>query len=454
MKVKCELCGGALQIHKGGMALCMECGLGYSMERLREMREESPSVEELVALFTKVPLNPPEDLLEDDPFNEFCEDPEEFSPPDPPPKELPEVPLSALLSTLKPPAQTPYEVQVNPRDEPRLELMAKAYKADSFLMVVDDVYGVGTVGADVIGTVSSGSIKPGDTVLINGERPCEVMAIEHHGLRQEYAWKDMYASILLKGLDKSEITRGDLLTTADPAETTAPAKVAAPDPAQKLTCSRALDPSDLVPLHTEQFVLEVTKASRKSGFRTWYLTVEGVVKQGCVANLDTVFLNGSYTQSWTVWGPEPLPPANYNRASAGMKVRLTLEGNQKVTPGSIQTVVGEYCPQEALDHFAGTPQQFFNSLLVRQFHPAYEILTEARHDGIPIPITYLFCQEDKPKLAVFLLDSFDNKRRYQVEKALKACKQAGLPAMQFFMDYSNTAHYVSMRIRKTLDKSA
>ena len=180
MKVKCELCGGMLQIHKGGMALCTECGLGYSMERLREMREHSSTVEELIASFTSVPLNPSEELL-DDPFDVFCEEPA-----DPPPdtrEAPPEVPLSTLLSTLKPPPASPYEVQVKPRDRPRLDLMTKAYQTESFLMMVDDVYAVGTVGADVIGTVDSGTVKPGDTVLINGERPCEVMAIEHHGLR-------------------------------------------------------------------------------------------------------------------------------------------------------------------------------------------------------------------------------------------------------------------------------
>lgn len=450
MKVKCDLCGGMLEVQKGGSAVCVDCGLGHSMDRLNEMMEKIPSVEELVALFTQVPLNAPEDLLEDDPFGEDEPPiPVEEVLPEPLPaeslKEAPKVSLSALLSTLKPPATSPYEVQVKPCDKPRLDLMAKAYREESFLMLVDDVYAVGTVGADVIGTVSSGTVKPGDTLMINNERPCEVMAIEHHGLRQEYAWKGMYASILLKDLTMEDVSRGDILTAADPTGTA--------KSAQELSFIRALDTSDLVPLHSEQFIMQVTKATRKSGFRTWYLMVEGYVKQGCVANLDTVFLNGSPSCPWTVWGPEPIPPANYNRASAGMKVRLTLEGEQKVDPKFIKTLVGECSPAEALDHFTGTPRQFFNSLLIRQFHPKYKILTDVTCDGIPIPVTYMFCLEDKPKLALFLLDSFDNKQRYQVDKALKACKEAGIPAMQFFMDYSNTAHYVSMRIRQTLDKS-
>ena len=442
MKLKCDLCGGELEVRKGGSAVCVSCGLRHSMERLREMREAVPTVEELVAMFTRIPLNEPEVTEEislfDDPFlpEEEAEEPESG----------PEVPLSTLLSTLKPPAASPYEVQAKARDKPRLELIAQAVQADTFLMVVDDVYSVGTVGADVIGKVDCGTVRPGDTLLINGERPCEVMAIEHHGLRQEYAWKGMYASILLKGLSADDLTRGDLLT-APAAEDPEPPAVSP----QPLNFERELEFSDLVPLHSEQFILDVTSVSRRGVFHSRTLTVEGVIRQGCVANLDTVFLNGARTSDWVVRGIESFPGCRYKRASAGMRVRLTLEGNRKAEADSVRTLVGEYCPPEALDHFAGTPRQFFNALLVRQFSPGYRILTEAVCPGIPLPVTYLFCEEEEPRLAVFLVDSFDSKACYRVGKALKACRQAGIPAMQFFMDYSNTAHYVSTRINKTLD---
>ena len=448
MKVKCDLCGGILQVQKGGTAICTNCGLGYSMGRLREMAEPLPTVEELVSLFTRTPLNAPEDLLDDDPFDNLMESEPEVSaamPPAPPPESPPEVPLSTLLSTLTPPASTPYEVQVKPRDVPRLDLMAKACQAGSFLMLVDDVYSVGTVGADVIGTVDSGTVKPGDLILINGERPCEVMAIEHHGLRQEYAWKGMYASLLLKGVDKNDVSRGDILTTAN-----ADPLADAPQPASKICSRGALGPSDLIPIHSDQFVMEVTKATRRAGFRTVYLELDGYIKSGCVCNLDSVFVNGSGAHTWTVLCTETDPPSDYTRASAGMTVSLELLGDHKIDPNTIKTLVGEAVPEESLGHFAGTPHQFFNSLLVRQFHPKYEILTDVSYADIPEPITYLFYQGDIPKLALFLLNSFDNKQRYRVEKAMKACKDAGIPALQFFMDYSNTAHYVSMRIRKTL----
>lgn len=37
MKLTCDLCGGELQINSGGKsATCANCGLGYTMERLRE----------------------------------------------------------------------------------------------------------------------------------------------------------------------------------------------------------------------------------------------------------------------------------------------------------------------------------------------------------------------------------------------------------------------------------
>lgn len=44
MKLKCELCGGSLQVGSGGQgASCMVCGLHYTMERLRELFEATQS---------------------------------------------------------------------------------------------------------------------------------------------------------------------------------------------------------------------------------------------------------------------------------------------------------------------------------------------------------------------------------------------------------------------------
>ena len=37
MKLTCDLCGGKLQVNPGGQgAHCADCGLGYTLERLRE----------------------------------------------------------------------------------------------------------------------------------------------------------------------------------------------------------------------------------------------------------------------------------------------------------------------------------------------------------------------------------------------------------------------------------
>lgn len=45
MKITCELCGGALQVNPGGQdAACLNCGLIYSMERLREMLTGNTSI--------------------------------------------------------------------------------------------------------------------------------------------------------------------------------------------------------------------------------------------------------------------------------------------------------------------------------------------------------------------------------------------------------------------------
>ncbi len=444
MKLNCELCGGVLQFHKGcgDMAICGNCGLGYSTDRLRERMEAVATVEELISSFTSLPLNlSDEDLEEDD---VYAEEPE-LEPPDP----FPEV---AFRKLLEPTPTHPRDIHLLPRDRYKGELAAKAAEEDSFLMVVDDVYSVGTIGADVIGTVSCGTIKPGEHVMINGKQVCEVAAIEHHGLIQEFAWKGMDASILLKELKKDEVSRGDVLTLADTADGAAATEVI-PTHRNPLIAGRVLTEADFVAGETQQFSMRVNKAARRRGFRTWYITLDGYIEQGCVANLDSVFLNGSSANTWTVLSVDSKDlsaPLAYNRASAGMNVSILICGEHKAAPASIQSLVGVAAPEESLDHFPGTPQQYFSSILVKHFYPRHKILADADYDGVDLPITYLFCRDEAPKLAVFLLDSFDGPRRYKVEKAMNVCRAKGIPAMQFFMDYRNSEHFISMRIRQAL----
>ena len=41
MKIKCDICNGELMIEAGGkLALCMNCGMHYSIERLKEELKE------------------------------------------------------------------------------------------------------------------------------------------------------------------------------------------------------------------------------------------------------------------------------------------------------------------------------------------------------------------------------------------------------------------------------
>lgn len=48
-KLQCDLCGGPLTVQAGGQrAVCGNCGLVYSAERLRELRAEWPATVLLV----------------------------------------------------------------------------------------------------------------------------------------------------------------------------------------------------------------------------------------------------------------------------------------------------------------------------------------------------------------------------------------------------------------------
>ena len=69
MKLTCDLCGGKLRVEPGGQsARCTECGLGYTMERLREklglQTPRQPEPEEPVAPVAPAAPEPVEDIPE------------------------------------------------------------------------------------------------------------------------------------------------------------------------------------------------------------------------------------------------------------------------------------------------------------------------------------------------------------------------------------------------------
>lgn len=99
---------------------------------------------------------------------------------------------------------------------------------------------------------------------------------------------------------------------------------------------------------------------------------------------------------------------------------------------------------------------YFQDLYLRNF-PEYEIRTNVPADQIDpsiqtvsLPVTFLFCRDGKPLLAVLLMDphqDFDHRYSRVTERA---CRAKGLPFLRYFLTWRNDADYVVSRTRAGL----
>ena len=85
---------------------------------------------------------------------------------------------------------------------------------DDFRMVVDDRFFIIGRGTVVTGNVESGTLKKGETVLINGSRSCLVTAIEAFRKMPDSAKAGDNVGLVLAGVTKDEVRRGDVITKA------------------------------------------------------------------------------------------------------------------------------------------------------------------------------------------------------------------------------------------------
>lgn len=173
MKLTCDLCGGALQMNLGGQgATCLNCGITYPMERLREMLNGKTSV-------TPEPPKP--------------------EPPKPePPKPVPP----------KPDDEKIYVVT----DWEKVEPIKRGfdYKPEQFAMSVTET------GADYVsGHIQEGGIGVGDRIYINHdyEHPYKICCLNDPSLPD--AKKGMWAQLYLKKCPK-RILKNASVVTGDP----------------------------------------------------------------------------------------------------------------------------------------------------------------------------------------------------------------------------------------------
>nr|WP_090344525.1 EF-Tu/IF-2/RF-3 family GTPase [Mycolicibacterium malmesburyense]CRL76100.1 iron-regulated elongation factor Tu Tuf-like protein [Mycolicibacterium malmesburyense] len=92
-----------------------------------------------------------------------------------------------------------------------------------FRMTVEDVFAIRNRGVVATGRIEAGTLRIGDTVHVNGGPGLTVDAIEQFRKTRDEATAGDNVGVLFKGVERSQINRGDVLTAsgeAPPIEST------------------------------------------------------------------------------------------------------------------------------------------------------------------------------------------------------------------------------------------
>ena len=81
-------------------------------------------------------------------------------------------------------------------------------------MPVEDVFTIRNRGVVATGRIESGTLRVGDHVHINGGPGVPVDAIERFRKSLDEASAGDTVGVLMKGIEKSQLNRGDILTWA------------------------------------------------------------------------------------------------------------------------------------------------------------------------------------------------------------------------------------------------
>ena len=190
-----------------------------------------------------------------------------------------------------------------------------------------------------------------------------------------------------------------------------------------------------------QFVMDVTGQDRKS--------VSGRVRQGGIGLGDMVYVNGNCRHPYRVWyiwrGSEDVCCAK-----AGDHAHIGLRPNPgKAVLKNAAMLTGVPDPVDNGYNYPGTMQEYFLHLLTAEF-PQYQIVTDVTQEELKIPVSFMLYENNRPVLAVFLIDSTDSGARYQVTKAARIFSPEGVGCTHFFENYRNDASYVIQRVRSAL----
>ena len=93
---------------------------------------------------------------------------------------------------------------------------AERHQDDAFRLPIDRVFTVAGAGTVVTGTTWSGSVAVGEAVrVLPLDRSVRVRSVESHGQPATHAEPGRRTALALVGVDRAELTRGDVIVTGD-----------------------------------------------------------------------------------------------------------------------------------------------------------------------------------------------------------------------------------------------
>lgn len=412
MKLTCDLCGSALQMNPGGQgATCTVCGLGYTMERLREKLNDQNGQQ-------KEPPKP---------------DPPKPVPPKPvPPKPVPPKPVEDKIYDV-----VNYQVISQPGDH--LQLARNNVRS-----VLIKEFGDKSVFPDAL--VGRDTATQADfLVRVEGYVPVVIFIVRYPADTQPYQRAKQAAKLweargakcyIVFESDCMELryvkvwVQSAMRDAALPAQEPPKADTPKPEPPKPR-------PSfDFVP---KRFVMKING----SGFRS----ISGWVQQGGIGLGDNIYIDGDYAHPYRVGSINDDP--NTVCAKEGMPAELFPVKCPKKVLMNAHTVSGKPNPVANAYNYPGTVREYFTNLLLSEF-PRYELQTDVSRDELNIPVSFMLCQGGKPVTAVFLTHSNDKKAYRQVEKAARIFASEGISCTNFYENYRNDKPYVIQRVRGAL----
>ena len=179
--------------------------------------------------------------------------------------------------------------------------------------------------------------------------------------------------------------------------------------------------------------------------------VSGTVQQGGIGLGDKVYINYDYSHPYVV--------SQVNDgdicAKEGMQADLYLRDCPPSVLRNVFAVSGAPRPSLSGHNYPGPLEEYFLYVLERQF-PDCRIDTNVPKTGSGLnkPVDFVVYRDEKPLLAVILVDRSNNADRYRNQKAAELFMTEGVACTHFYRDYRNDMPYVVERIKKALNQRA